>query len=671
MTRIHRLIAPAAALFVAATLAVAPASAAPQPGGFGTIRPGEEVVVDSPIRVNVVMVGYEADSFDAARVIDGLPATSRPIVRSKDMRYGVYDEIGLAHRYEYVPRFTDAAFDDDFFAHLTATGTTRPAGAHTQWYNDQQHNVLDVPSEYLYIDAHSTERWLEEQAAARLGVTASDYTVFLVNWFDRPDFRFHMYQAIGEPDPDTGIDQGEMPWADLISWGGSTGRSWFLDLSAGPEYWQVGFEVDTADITGDGLMDYRLPPVWEYGNTSGYRPFDDLEGDLALAIRYIAMDTLFTSSPLFDPTHYVPAPGGARVFDVNRFEGDPALTGMDLGKADIIRNQFAALSPYFDTKARVTSRPFDDEVRRTMEIFSGVRQEDDCWNEFGRPTAQFHCWFSGRASQFWPDEKATDATVRGVSFTLTDPDSWTLGYPGLALDNGVDGTPSLFVTNTSQSYLPGFGGHTPRILHSGGHMIGFSHGYDGYDSETQERLSPFNDRFFMWLGDGVQSPMSYLFNHSRFGVFNRDNLDRWMVGGLLNRANADTEAILASPSGGSREVRKLLDKADKTFRQSLDAFAKGKWDRAAALAVAAYDDVQRAGVQSGTARVKDSHDRYARKADDRGRGAAPVKASHPCAVPAGAEVDPASMPPGCGRAAAAAPASNATWYCMLSTSDQA
>ena len=117
----------------------------------------------------------------------------------------------------------------------------------------------------------------------------------------------------------------------------------------------------------------------------------------------------------------------------------------------------------------------------------------------------------------------------------------------------------------------------------------------------------------MWLGDAVQSPMSYLLIQTRFGVFNRDNLDRWMVGGLLNRANAEVEAILQSPSGGHREVRKLLDKADKTFGQSLKAFATGKWDRAAALAVTAYDDVQRARAHTGTAKVKDSHDRYARK----------------------------------------------------------
>lgn len=418
MNRVRRLIAAAVAMLVALTLAAAPsnASADSQPAEFRTIRPGEEVVVDSPIRVNIVMVGYQPDSFAVDRLIAGLPTTSRPVVRVQGLGYGLHDEVGLEHRYEYVPRFAGAQFDDAFFAHLAETGTTGPAAPHTQWYNDQEHNVLDVPSEYLHLDAVATERWLERQAATRPGVDPDDYTVFLVNWWGRADFRFHVYQATGDPDPDTGIDQGYAPWAQLISWGGSTGRSWFLDLSAGPEDWQTGFDVDTADITGDGQTDYRLPPVWEYGNTAGYRPFDDLEGDLSLAIRHVAINALFTGSPIYDPTHYMPAPDGARVFDINLFQGDPAQNGLDLIQPDLIRDQFAALAPYVDTEVTVTDRPLTDEERRTLHIAGGALQDDDCWNQFGYQLAQLPCWFSARAEEYWPaaaPDRPTGATPTG------------------------------------------------------------------------------------------------------------------------------------------------------------------------------------------------------------------------------------------------------------------
>jgi hypothetical protein len=681
MNRMRRVIASAVAVLLAATLAAAPAaaSAEPQPAELHTIRPGEEVVVDSPIRVNLVMVGYQPEAFDVDRLLVGLPATSRPVVGQPARRYGVLDEVGLEHRYEYVPRFAGAQFDDAFFAHLAATGTTAPAALHTQWYNDQQHNVLDVPSEYLHVDAVATEQWLEQQAARRLGVAPEDYTVFLINWWGRPDFRFHVYQANGEPDPDTGIDQGAQPWAQLMSWGGSTGRSWFLDLSAGPEYWQTSFEVDTADVTGDGEMDYRLPPVWEYGNTAGYRPFDDLEGDLASAVRHVAINGLFTASPMYDPTHYVPAPDGARVVDIALFQGDPGQDALDLIQPDVIGEQLTALAPSLDTQVRVADRPLTEEERRTLHITGGTLQEDDCWNRYGSPGAQLFCWFTDRAEQYWPPAASGDAVVRGLTFTLTDADFEAFGNPGLALDDRIDGTPSLFSTSASPYYQQYVGGHTHRVLHSGGHMLGLWHGYEGYDSEAQTFLQPVGDLYFMWLGDAVQSPMSYLFNHHRFGVFNRDNLDRWMVSGLLNRANRDSEAILQSPSGGDREVRRLLRQADRTFARSLDTFARGWWDRAAALAIEAYDDVQRAAARAGTTRVKDSHDRYASAPapapqaagaghgpETAGPGAAAGTAGRPCAVPADADLPTTSLPPGCARAAAASPSAPAPApYCSL------
>ena len=50
-----------------------------------------------------------------------------------------------------------------------------------------------------------------------------------------------------------------------------------------------------------------------------------------------------------------------------------------------------------------------------------------------------------------------------------------------------------------------------------------------------------------------------------------------MVAALLNRANLETKAILQSPSGGDRDVHRLLLRADKAFGRSLDEFATGRW----------------------------------------------------------------------------------------------
>jgi hypothetical protein len=38
---------------------------------------------------------------------------------------------------------------------------------------------------------------------------------------------------------------------------------WFHDLSAGPESWTANWNVDTPGLDGNGVEDYRMPPIWE------------------------------------------------------------------------------------------------------------------------------------------------------------------------------------------------------------------------------------------------------------------------------------------------------------------------------------------------------------------------------------------------------------------------
>ena len=68
--------------------------------------------------------------------------------------------------------------------------------------------------------------------------------------------------------------------AFIRAWGGNSGPTWFYDLSAGPDWDDNSYDVDDADLDGDGVAEYRIPPIWEYGNTTAYRPFADLSGSL-------------------------------------------------------------------------------------------------------------------------------------------------------------------------------------------------------------------------------------------------------------------------------------------------------------------------------------------------------------------------------------------------------
>ena len=109
-------------------------------------------------------------------------------------------------------------------------------------------------------------------------------TVFLINWYERSDFDFHVYTKTDEPDPDTDYNFGTQRGSrKLTAWGGTTARDeesglgstrrvWFYDLSAGPEEWAGSWNITDDDLDGGG-PDYRIPPIWEYGALpAGCRP---------------------------------------------------------------------------------------------------------------------------------------------------------------------------------------------------------------------------------------------------------------------------------------------------------------------------------------------------------------------------------------------------------------
>lgn len=164
----------------------------------------------------------------------------------------------------------------------------------------------------LYLDGPAVERWLMEQGRSRLRINPErSYTLYLINWHGRPDFRFHVYQSTTVSEPDTGVMFGSSDEARSNAWGGSHGRTWFYDLSAGPEFATRNFVVDTPDLDGDGVEDARLPPIWEYAPVA-YRDPARLSADLGKLARFVAINQLFVASPAFDPLVSSSAPGGAK-----------------------------------------------------------------------------------------------------------------------------------------------------------------------------------------------------------------------------------------------------------------------------------------------------------------------------------------------------------------------
>ncbi|HMT20082.1 MAG TPA: hypothetical protein PKE20_02365 [Promineifilum sp.] len=575
----------------------APASQAASPG----LEPGAHVTYEQKVPINVVFVGYEQGDFALNDLKEWLPDGYAPIVRYPAF-YGLAGrDMGLQFNFKYNYKWASKGFEDDFFGYLASIAAPGPMTIFQAEYNNQAGNVLDVTDPVWYIDAPSTEQWLMSNAG-RLDVNTDEgYTIFFINWYNRPDFQFHVYTKTDYADPDTGYNFGESRASrKIIAWGGSHGRTWFYDLSAGPEAWTDNWAVDSPDLDGDGVEEYRMPPIWEYTD-GGYRDPAALGQDLGLVARFVAINLLFTPSPLYDPLVSSPGPDGHKVAHVEMFEVDAGRreVGTDFYNAGFAAAELGSYQPYYDwmTAQDLNRRP-DLPARRALGIFTERLSISGCWEEFGTAFAQLFCHFDRNYSDYISGYGEQDYVASVFAYHVTQRRMNTqFGLLGFADDNWVDGTPSYIFAFGAQEYRDLGYGFSDTIVHEVGHNVGTSHPHDGYDSQLGIDYGPGGQFYFAWSGDESDSIMSYLGLSGRFGVFNQDNMNRYQFAGYLNWANAVLAGIEAHPDADT--VWAYVDAADAAAMTAQDAFADWDYATAAMYAREAYEQIARAAMQLG------------------------------------------------------------------------
>jgi len=586
-------------------LFAAPASAGSTPNTQTTTDAnalqGDKINLTVP--VNIVFIGYNNQQINRDALLAQLSNSYDPVVRAPRL-YGLPGrDLGLHYQFIYNTITAPQSFEDDFFHHLAELGTPGGLTTYQQRYNAQRHNVLDVTGPVLYIDAPSVEAWLADNARS-LGVdTAHSYTIFYVNWYNRSDFRFHVYTKTDEPDPDTGVNFGAaLDQTKVIAWGGGSSRTWFYDMSAGPDWRTTNWNVDDRDVNGDGAPDYRIPPIWEY-RPGGFRRLSQLSADLGLVTRYVAIDELFTPSPLYDPINTQPQQGGSKVVSINMLEDDPSSSGLDWIHLQKVRTELSALEPYYRFTANIQDyQPIGADAQRAFRIWAGVRQESDCWNTYGDVFAELFCFFDSHLSQYPTPHNPHDYIINNFDFNTTDANRGdTLGQTCCYADNNWrDGTQSyvfIIISPHEKNFGQGFTGY---LIHENGHHLGLSHPHDGWDSATELNFSPSlpdGSLFFAWIGDESSSPMSYMFLTQHFGVFNRDNMARWEVAGLLHEGD-QLAGQLQQYKGATGEAS-LLDSYASNRESALGRLQAWDFEGAAQSAVDGYGALEQAAMDLG------------------------------------------------------------------------
>ncbi len=597
MNRTRLLVAFTSASAVLA-LVVTPGQAA-EPSGFSGngLSPGQQVEFAQRVPVNVVLVGYDKNRVGKG-IGSQLPASSDPVVRYPQF-YGLQGrDLDLHFSYDYRVIDAPSSFENAAFGQFSSIGKASSRTTFQTDYNKQKTNNRFVSKKILTIDAPSAERILERLAAKRLGIDSKSYTVFLVNWYGRDDFRFHVYRKTDTVDPDTGHNFGLQDSRAMIAWGGSSGRSWFYDLSAGPESWSGNWNVDDADIDGDGAADYRMPPVWEYA-TNGYRKPWALGKDLGRVVRYVAVNLLFTSSPLYDPMNTAPGPGGAKNIAYTMFEADPGSQGTDALDLSSSKSEWQDLEPYTRWKTTLSDvDPINSGSQRTLDIFAGLSDLKGCSGKYGDTFAQPFCYYDARQGRYLPS--SGEDYVEGV-FGFNNPSEEALGSQagllGYADDNWVDGTQSyVFEFDSPDVRDIGFG-FTTTTTHEVGHHLGLSHPHDGYDPLTGVDYDAVGDFYYAWSGDESNSIMNYLGTTNGFGVFDHDNMGRYEFAGYLNRANDIAGQLDGVQLTGAQ--RASLAQADQLAARAKTSFRAWEFTAAAGYARQAYDVIGAVAADAG------------------------------------------------------------------------
>ncbi len=574
---------------------------------FDHLDPGGPVRLHERLPVQVVFVGYDRNVMKEKPFLGALPKRAAPVIRSR-LDYDRKEPVGLEYAFDYKVVFADAAYADRFFGTLAGLAVRqenvdgRTRTLYQDLYNRQRGNVLDVGQNFL-IDAPTVERWLAEHPPP--GVDPERNTVVFVNWWGRPDFRFHTYTKFGEPDPDTGYDHGRNTQSrHLMAWGGTapddeeTGhpgpvhRLWFHDLSAGPDAWTAGWNLDDADVDGDDRKDRRLPPVWEYLSAGGNRSPAALAQDLARVARYVAIDLLFAASPLYPPyltPHRLP---GSINLDVNTYrDRSPGLTGTDL-RRDAVLRELRKLTP-IPLSWDIQERPLRDDAEACFHQF---RQDTPCYPDYAHYPgyADFFLYHAQHLAEVRDGGGEYEVVVAGY---LTQDE---LSYHGSAEDNYADGTQSVIVLNLTPPARAAGRGLTTTMIHEVGHHLGLSHTHDGYDPEEQRQISRRGDFFFVWVGDEVNSAMSYIDVNVDFSVFDRDHMNRYQATAYLRSANAIAADVLDSPRAAAG-LPALAD-ADRAAGAAQAALSAHDYPAVLTRARAAYLHTRR-GAQDAAVEV--------------------------------------------------------------------
>jgi hypothetical protein len=552
----------------------------------------------SPIPINVVLLGFDASQINPNYLVwngtlKNLPSEVQNVVSDGFNS----NSTGVIFKPEYKVSFAPDSFKQDLLTYLTSI--ERQARGPDPWFlyyskdlvNPDYYVGTPVSINYVTYDANSVEEWLWSHLPS-LGVrTDNGWTIIVdylpqlpsINFYDAQQFLKNSGGRTPPPPPTTKPHYYSIPVTDsdlgymfpkrdfMKAWGGHH-RMWFVDLSAGPVSLQstntawddLPLQVVVADNNIDLASNFGKNWLTEY--VADY-VFD-------ATYSFVARD--FVYYPRYSPEYQI---------DINILDD---RTDMETSQVPILKtvNQYVIATAVKDLVpySNVTVNLHIQNTTQALHALIGSEYKyTDSWiwgNTFSSPLRYgvvdlrpIYRYVLDNFNQFEPTISTGSPSRRTIPvfgfafsgqtyFTYTSKwniqkTDWDTGaLLGLSFDEGVFISLNQYEFTLGQDSSPpqpGKGrGFSQTIIHELGHEFGLTHPHD-YNS----------------LGDFFYSPMGYFTNDYKFGISDKDSIQRAHVDGLY----LQTEMILSSDPKGSSNSG-LINQARSKLMQVDSDYAK-------------------------------------------------------------------------------------------------
>ena len=315
----------------------------------------------------------------------------------------------------------------------------------------------------------------------------------------------------------------------------------------------------TSTATGFRSTGYRRSGSMRPADTGAA---DALGGDMGLLARFVAINLLFTSSPLYDPLVTAPAPRGSKVAHISMFEDDPDEQWCGLCRSEVHTCEIS------EACSRTIGGRWASERLRSHRC----RVQADPWIS-SRATPRVRAAGFHSAAHLRSCSATTIANLAKYVPAYGDRDyvGETLclqhhrcrtrpirlglfGYRRRQLDGRH--TDLRVCLRGAISYREAGFGFTSTIVHEFGHHVGLSHPHDGYDSEFGFRL---RDRRMTSISRGSETRAIPSCSTSRSATdsvtHNTDNMRRWEVAGYLEPGECPGRRHIAQRARGEGHRR--------------------------------------------------------------------------------------------------------------------